>query len=158
MPYSLPIKPSPNLPTDLSIALYPTLCLFEGTPISVGRGTKQPFEQIGHPLLKDKYNDSFQPKSMEGAKYPPYEGEVCYGIQFHEKPYEEGINLEYLIKFYGEYPDQDKYFNNFFTKLAGTEALEKQIKAGFSASDIKISWKTDLDAYRALRNRYILYP
>ncbi len=157
MKYSLPIKPSPNLPNDLSIALYPSLCLFEGTVISVGRGTDKPFQQIGHPALEDHYRQSFLPVSTEGAKYPPLENETCYGIFFDSKPYQEGFNLTYLIDFYNTFPDKPAFFNTFFTKLAGNETLRKQIESGFSEEDIKLSWQADLAAYKAMRKQYLLY-
>jgi uncharacterized protein YbbC (DUF1343 family) len=156
--YSLPVKPSPNLPTDLSIKLYPSLCLFEGTIISVGRGTDFPFQQIGHPQLKDKYKDSFSPVSMQGAKHPPFENEACYGIKFSNDSTEGGVQLSYLIEMYRQMPDSTAFFNNFFIKLAGTTSLEQQIKADFTAEEIKLSWQEDLTTYRIMRNQYLLYP
>jgi len=157
MHYSLPVKPSPNLPNDLSISLYPSLCLFEGTVVSVGRGTSIPFQQIGHPQLHESYHYSFIPESTEGAKYPPLEGEKCYGLKFETKLYNEGFSLQYLIDFYQAFDEKDKFFNNFFTKLIGNTSLREQIEAGFTEEEIKLSWQTDLDNYKRMRNKYLLY-
>jgi uncharacterized protein YbbC (DUF1343 family) len=155
--YALPTKPSPNLPNDLSITLYPSLCLFEGTTISVGRGTEKPFQQIGHPSLKE-YEHNFTPVSMTGSSlHPPFEDEKCYGIEFVSKDFEKGISLKYLIEFYNAFPDKEKYFNSFLTKLAGTESLRQQIEAGFSEDEIRMSWQTGLDAYKKMREKYLMY-
>lgn len=155
--YSLPVKPSPNLPNDLSIALYPSLCLFEGTVISVGRGTPKPFQQIGHPALGGLEHD-FTPVSMPGSSaHPPFENEKCYGIDFESKDFQDGISLQYLIEFYKLFPDKDHYFNNFFTKLAGTTSLRQQIEAGFSETEIKMSWQAGLDKYKKMREHYLIY-
>jgi uncharacterized protein YbbC (DUF1343 family) len=155
--YSLPIKPSPNLPNDLSIALYPSLCLFEGTVISVGRGTEKPFQQIGHPELTD-FEHTFTPVSMPGSSaYPPFENKICYGIDFETKNFDEGISLKYLIEFYKAFPEKEEYFNSFLTKLAGTESLRQQIKAGFSEEEIKMSWQAGLEEYKVMRDKYLIY-
>lgn len=155
--YSLPIKPSPNLPNDLSIDLYPSLCLFEGTVISVGRGTEKPFQQIGHPVLKD-FEHTFTPESMPGSSInPPFEDKKCFGIDFEEKDFEEGISLKYLIEFYKVFPDKDEYFNSFLTKLAGTASLRQQIEAGFSEEEIKMSWDAGLEGYMEMRKEYLIY-
>lgn len=155
--YSLPIKPSPNLPNDLSIALYPSLCLFEGTVISVGRGTEKPFQQIGHPLLTE-FEHTFTPVSMPGSSvHPPFEDEKCYGLDFESKDFEDGISLKYLIEFYKSFPEKDEFFNSFLTKLAGTESLRQQIEAGFSEEEIKMSWQAGLKEYKELREKYLIY-
>ncbi|MBK6265188.1 DUF1343 domain-containing protein [Marivirga sp. S37H4] len=157
MPYSLPVQPSPNLPNDLSIALYPSLCLFEGTVISVGRGTEFPFQQIGHPELK-KYPHTFTPVSMPGSStHPPYKDEKCYGLLLESKTYESGLSLVYLIEFYEAFPDKTAFFNNFFVKLAGTMQLQKQIESGFTEEEIKLSWQNELESYKAIREKYLLY-
>lgn len=156
--YSLPVKPSPNLPNDLSIALYPSLCLFEGTEISVGRGTMKPFQQIGHPSLTD-YEDGFTPESIEGmSKYPPHENEQCFGIQFNNGDLQYKFSLSYLIEFYQAFEPKKDFFNNFFVKLAGTASLQQQIEAGFTEEEIRLSWKQELENYKALRKQYLLYP
>lgn len=154
--YSLPVKPSPNLPNDLSIVLYPSLCLFEGTAISVGRGTYKPFQQIGHPQFTDMPHQ-FTPKSIDGmAKNPRYEGETCYGINFDKTPFSGGFSLEYLIAFAKKY-EGDDFFNNFFNKLAGTDELKQQIKNGLSAEEIRATWQKELEEYQAKRKKYLLY-
>lgn len=157
LPYSLPVQPSPNLPNDLSIQLYPSLCLFEGTAISVGRGTVYPFQQIGHPSLTE-YTHSFTPVSMPGSSlHPPFENEKCYGILFEDK-IKGGFSLKYLIAFYNQFPEQQAFFNNFFIKLAGTVELQQQIMAGFNEEDIRTSWKNDLFHYNKMREQYLIYP
>lgn len=154
--YSLPVKPSPNLPNDLSIKMYPSLCLFEGTVVSVGRGTYQPFQQIGHPQFKDMPHQ-FTPKSIEGmSKYPPYEGQTCYGLSFENTNFKGGFTLKYIIDFYKKY-EGDDYFNNFFDKLAGTDKLRQQIKEGMSEDEIRKSWASDLEQYQKMREKYLLY-
>jgi len=153
--YSLPVKPSPNLPNDLSIKLYPSLCLFEGTVISVGRGTQFPFQQIGHPHFTD-LPYSFTPESIQGmASNPKYENETCYGVKFER--HDHHFTLEYLIDFYKRY-EGDDFFNTYFNKLAGNKTLQVQIKAGLSAEEITNSWAKELDDYRSMRKDYLLYP
>lgn len=154
--YSLPVKPSPNLPNDLSIKMYPSLCLFEGTVISVGRGTYQPFQQIGHPDFTGMPH-YFTPQSIEGmAKNPRYEGQKCYGIDFQKVDFTGGFTLTYLIDFYHKYDGTD-FFNNYFDKLAGTDKLRKQIETGASEKEIRQSWAKELAAYKAMRKKYLLY-
>ncbi|WMJ74446.1 DUF1343 domain-containing protein [Cytophagaceae bacterium ABcell3] len=157
-PYSLPIKPSPNLPNDLSIKLYPSLCFFEGTPISVGRGTDAPFQIAGAPNSAFG-NFTFTPVSMEGAaKNPMFENKKCYGRDFRTEKVKEGLNLEYLIYFYNKSDNKEKFFNSFFEKLAGTSKLRKQITEGWSEEKIKESWKEELEDYKTIRKKYLLYP
>jgi len=155
MSYSLPVKPSPNLPNDLSIKLYPSLCLFEGTVVSVGRGTKMPFQQIGHPSFIDlKYQ--FTPESIEGmASNPKYKNQACYGLKFER--HDHHFTLEYLIDFYNRY-EGDDFFNSYFNKLAGNKTLQEQIKAGLRAKEVTTSWEEELNAYREIRKKYLLYP
>lgn len=156
-PYSLPVNPSPNLPNDLSICLYPSLCLFEGTAISVGRGTEIPFQIIGYP---DKKFGSFQftPRSIEGmAKYPVYENKTCYGIDFRDKNPERKFSLKYLIDFYQLSTDKTQYFNNFFNKLAGNSKLKEQIEKGLSEDEIRKTWQPKLKEYKQMRKKYLLY-
>lgn len=155
--YSLPVKPSPNLPNDLSISLYPSLCLFEGTVVSVGRGTYEPFQQIGHPDLKDM-DYEFIPRRIDGmSKYPPHENEICYGIKFQSKPFSNGFTLKYIIDFYNQYKGDDPYFNNFFKNLSGSKTLGQQIKDGESEREIRRSWEPELEQYKTLRKQYLLY-
>ncbi|OUV70223.1 MAG: hypothetical protein CBC83_08465 [Flavobacteriales bacterium TMED123] len=156
MHYDLPIKPSPNLPNSRSVNLYPSLCLFEGTTVSVGRGTDYPFQHFGAPYLESNY--SFTPKSGEGSKYPKHENLVCYGTDLRFKEdYLMAINLNWLIAAYKQCPNQDKFFNKFFDKLSGTDQLRKQIIAGKSVTEIKASWKKDLDEFMEIREQYLLY-
>lgn len=155
-PYSLPVKPSPNLPNDVAIHLYPSLCLFEGTPISVGRGTTFPFQVAGAP--NKVYGDfEFKPVSMPGsAKNPMYENQTCYGIDLRDAD-STGFTLKYLIYFYNKSPEKDKFFNNFFNKLAGNATLQAQIKQGLSEEQIRKTWEPELSKYKAMRKKYLLY-
>ena len=160
------VPPSPNLRSFRAVKLYASLCLFEGTIISVGRGTETPFELIGYP---DKvFGDfSFTPKSIAGAKTPLFENKECFGIDL--RPFDidkqhkevEGINLDYLIDFYQKRNQKDTkqntFFNNFFDKLAGSDALRLQIIAGKSAKEIKKSWEKGLEKYKIIRKNYLLY-
>jgi uncharacterized protein YbbC (DUF1343 family) len=155
--YSLPVKPSPNLPTDQAIQLYPSLCLFEGTVISVGRGTRTPFEIIGHPSLKNMPYQ-FTPVSIEGmSKNPPYENQVCYGVDLQKVAVRPFLDLSYLTSMYESYPDKDKFFNSFFDKLAGNSDLKQQIKNGWNEAQIRQSWKKELEQYSEIRKKYLLY-
>ncbi len=160
--YSLPIKPSPNLPNDTAITLYPSLCFFEGTTVSVGRGTDYPFQLIGAPWFTDG-NIDFIPKANEGAKNPPYEGEQCKGflLQDFSNAYVDGLGelyLYWLIESYKMAPEKDKFFSNFFTLLAGTKDLQKQIEAGESPQEIRESWQEGLSEFQLRRRKYLLYP
>ena len=154
--YSLPVKPSPNLPNTKSINLYPSLCLFEGTNISVGRGTEYPFQQYGAPYLEESY--SFIPKSRKGSKYPKYENIECFGndLRFNDQ-YLTSINLDWIIDCYNRCPKKEKFFNNFFDKLAGTKKLRKQIINGDSKTKIKDSWRSDIEKFKQIREKYLLY-
>lgn len=154
--YDLPIKPSPNLPNSRSINLYPSLCLFEGTNISVGRGTKFPFQHFGAPFIQSNY--SFVPKSGKGSKYPKHENKTCYGtdLRFQEN-YLDQLNLVWLINCYKESSEKEKFFNNFFDKLAGNDKLRKQIISGKSIDEIRRSWQNDLVKFKKIRNKYLLY-
>ncbi len=157
--YTLPIKPSPNLPNALSIALYPSLCFFEATDISIGRGTNTPFQIIGSPLLKDS-SFSFTPVSMPGAsKYPKHENKKCYGSNLRDRNDDTHFSLRYLLSYYKAYPNKEKFFTNekFFNLLAGNDILIKQIKDEVSEVDIKKSWEKDLTRYMLMRKKYLLY-
>ncbi|WP_370523729.1 exo-beta-N-acetylmuramidase NamZ domain-containing protein [Pontibacter sp. Tf4] len=157
IPYSLPVKPSPNLPNQQAILLYPSLCLFEGTNVSVGRGTPTPFQVIGSPNYKFK-EFSFTPVSMPGATDPPHKNQVCYGKNLTDPAAAQPFTLAYLIDFYKNSTQQDKFFNNFFEKLAGTSELRKQIIAGKTVAEIRASWEPALSNYKTLRKKYLLYP
>jgi uncharacterized protein YbbC (DUF1343 family) len=159
--YQLPVKPSPNLPNMSSIYLYPSLCLFEGTPISIGRGTDLPFQIIGHPKMKsDKY--MFTPKSRSGAKSPKLEGVTCngYNLSNFGTEYMKGkrsINLFWLIEIYNNFPEKSGFFNEMFNLLAGTDQLKQQIKAGKSEEQILSSWKEGIIQFKKIRKKYLLY-
>ncbi|MBS1546731.1 MAG: DUF1343 domain-containing protein [Bacteroidetes bacterium] len=160
--YELPVKPSPNLPNMAAVYLYPALGLFEGTNVSVGRGTDKPFQCIGFPgcTLGDY---SFTPRSMPGAAKPPHEGQRCTGLDlssygdFYTR-LDPGLTLEWLIGMYNAAPDKAKFFNNFFDKLAGTNTLRKAVEAGIPESEIRKSWRKDLDVFKTMRKGYLLYP
>ena len=155
--YVLPVRPSPNLPNQQSILLYPSVCFFEGTPISLGRGTTFPFQVLGHP---DPAFGSFEftPKSTAGAKNPPHENKKCYGIDLRDVEVGEGINLGYLIDFYNKSSEKEKFFTSYFKLLAGTGRLQQQIRDGLTEEAIKASWAEALQAYKGMRVNYLLYP
>jgi uncharacterized protein YbbC (DUF1343 family) len=156
--YSLPIKPSPNLPNDTAINLYPSLCFFEGTNVSVGRGTDKQFQVFGNPFLdKTKYTYSFTPQPNEGAKQPPYQNKVCYGMNVSHTKKLNGLDLSYLINAYRATQNKSEFFNSFFTKLAGTKKLQQQIEAGLTETEIKASWEQGLDGFRKVRKKYLIY-
>ncbi|MGC1243557.1 MAG: DUF1343 domain-containing protein [Chryseosolibacter sp.] len=156
--YSLPVKPSPNIPNDQAVKLYPSLCLFEGTVVSVGRGTQTPFLIIGNPEFTDM-PFSFTPKAIPGmSNEPPQEGKMCYGLDLSNAKVEPGINLQYLLDFYNKYSDKEKFFIGSFDRLAGTPVLKEQIKKGMTQEQIKATWKKDLDGYKEMRKKYLIYP
>jgi uncharacterized protein YbbC (DUF1343 family) len=156
--YILPIKPSPNLPNNQAVKMYPYICLFEGTVISLGRGTPFPFQVLGNPELKDM-PFQFTPQTIKGvAVNPPHENKICYGIDLRNAPIERKINLKYLFEMYKAYPDKDKFFIPYFDTLAGTAKLKQQIKDGLTEEQIRESWKKDLAAYSEMRKKYLLYP
>ncbi|HSI78138.1 MAG TPA: DUF1343 domain-containing protein [Lunatimonas sp.] len=157
-PYSLPIKPSPNLPNDVSIRLYPSLCYFEGTDVSLGRGTQFPFQVYGYP--DPKFGQfSFTPVSIEGmSKNPPQQDKKCYGKDLRNEPLTHRFTLSYLLEAYQLSGKKEKFFNNFFDKLAGSDQLRKDMLAGKNETEIRATWQADLDAYKTLRENYLLYP
>ncbi|MBT8309250.1 MAG: DUF1343 domain-containing protein [Flavobacteriaceae bacterium] len=157
--YSLPIKPSPNLPNDKSINLYPSLCFFEGTNVSVGRGTDMQFQVIGSPLLS-YYSFAFTPQPNEGAKYPKHQGKTCSGKNLQNTEHLNELNLDWLIEFYSSHEQlapSEPFFNDFFTKLAGTKNLQEQIENGLAEAEIKASWQEGLNAFKELRKKYLIY-
>ena len=158
LPYDLPVKPSPNLPNRQSISLYPSLCLFEGTEISVGRGTNLQFQIIGSPLL-DSCSYSFSPSSQSGAKYPKHESLKCCGWDLSKFKIDKGINLSYLIECFNQYNSKGiPFFNSFFDKLAGSNVLRVLIEAGWSEVQIKETWQEGLQLYKEQRLNYLIYP
>lgn len=156
--YDLPILPSPNLPNSKSINLYPSLCLFEGTNVSVGRGTDQQFQVFGSPDLDPKiFEFKFVPEPKTGAKHPKHNLIQCYGQNLEQTELLGKIQLEWLIKAYQNTADPSTFFNSFFTKLAGTTTLQKQIESGFSPELITKSWQKDLIDFKSIRSGYLLY-
>jgi uncharacterized protein YbbC (DUF1343 family) len=156
MEYSLLAKPSPNLPNDQSINLYASLCLFEGTNVSMGRGTEKQFQIYGSPFLT-KTNFSFTPKPNFGAKDPLYNGKECFGEDLTSYPKLTRLELKWLIKAYQNTSDKTKFFNAFFTKLAGTKKLQQQIESGISEDKIRKTWQKDLEAFKKMRTKYLIY-
>ncbi|PVY41123.1 uncharacterized protein YbbC (DUF1343 family) [Pontibacter virosus] len=157
MAYDLPVRPSPNLPNAQSIALYPSICFFEGTNVSVGRGTPTPFQVIGSPFYQKK-DYSFTPVSTPGATDPPHKGVKCYGMDLTDVSHAQPFTLKYLLEMYNNSSNKDKFFNNFFEKLAGTSELRKQVIAGKTETEIRASWEPNLSDYKVLRKNYLLYP
>lgn len=173
MTYNLPVKPSPNLPNLQSILLYPSTCYFEGTDLSLGRGTPIPFQCFGHPSM-DSTMFSFTPQSVEGAKNPPQLNKKCYGedlskikIEINKKEWQQ-INLKWLLKAYQLFPDKSKFFlvsktanpiptDYFFNKLAGNEQLMAMIKANRTEKEIRASWQPALNTFKKVRKKYLLY-
>ena len=157
MSYSLPVKPSPNLPNDQAINLYASICLFEGTNVSSGRGTEKQFQIYGSPYLP-KNGFSFTPVPNFGAKDPMHKNILCYGEDLSAIPKVTQLELKWLIKAYDTTSDKSKFFNSFFTKLAGTKKLQQQIEAGVSEKDIRKSWEKDLNDFKTMRKKYLIYP
>ncbi|MCH6199489.1 DUF1343 domain-containing protein [Aquiflexum sp. LQ15W] len=157
MAYSLPVKPSPNLPNDTAIRLYPTLCYFEGTDVSLGRGTYFPFQVYGYP--DPKFGDfTFTPVSIDGmSKTPPQQDKKCYGRDLRDEPLTHQFTLKYLLEAYEISGKREKFFNNFFDKLAGSDQLRKDILAGKSEAEIKSSWQVDLESFKKSRKKYLIY-
>jgi uncharacterized protein YbbC (DUF1343 family) len=163
LPYKLPVNPSPNLNTEKGILLYPSVCLFEGTTLSLGRGTMFPFLMIGDPSLTGKFTYSFTPVSIPGmSENPPQKNKVCFGINLQD--YDTGMirktgrmNLSWLLDLYKAFPDKAHFFNAYFAKLAGTNELKKQIEAGQTEQQIRASWEPALSHYKTIRKKYLLY-
>ena len=158
--YRLPVAPSPNLPNMKSIYLYPSLCYFEATPVSVGRGTTLPFQVYGHPAMKG-YSYSFTPASRPGAKNPPLLGKRCYGKNLSSLNeaaiYKKGIDLSYLIDAYKNMKMKDKFFTPFFEKLIGVDYVRSMIEEGKNAQQIEAKWQDDVKKFKHQRKPYLLY-
>lgn len=160
--YELPVRPSPNLPNMQAVYLYPSLCPFEGTVVSLGRGTDKPFQQYGHPAFAGHYSYSFTPVSMKGATRPPLMGQKCYGVDLSGLSQEEirGMDLSYVIDAYSIMKEQgleQGFFRRFFDLLLGQEWVREMIEAGASAQEIRARWQPDVEAFRELRKPYLLY-
>lgn len=155
--FKLPVRPSPNLPNHQSILLYPSLCLFEQTSVSIGRGTPFPFQVIGHPKYNDK-SFSFTPLSVEEERKPKHEGNKSYGIDLREVKVKKELNIKYLIDFYNYLKNTDSnFFGKYFYRIAGNKKLENQIKDGISEKEIRSSWEIKLSQYKEKRKKYLLY-
>ncbi len=157
--YSLPIRPSPNLPNDQSIKLYPSLGLFEGTNVNAGRGTEFQFQRYGAPFLNpETMTFTYTPQSNFGAKYPKHKDKLCYGEDLSNAEVNDEMTLKWIIKAYENSTDKSKFFlTDGFTKHAGTTALQKQIEAGMSEVDIKATWQKDLENFKKTRVKYLIY-
>ncbi len=157
--YSLPIRPSPNLPSDQSIKLYPSLGLFEGTNINAGRGTKFQFQRYGAPFLnKDTLKFSYTPVENFGAKYPKHKNMLCYGEDLKDEDINGVMTLQWIIKAYRNSNDKSLFFDTKnFTRHAGTDKLQKQIEAGLSEERIKETWQANLKAFKTIREKYLIY-
>ena len=161
--YELSVKPSPNLPNYQSIQLYPSLCFFEGTVVSAGRGTDFPFQIYGHPKMREA-NFEFKPRSIPGAsRNPKFKGQICRGedlrsINIDSFRLKKQLDLSFLLKAYSELKDSTEFFNPFFEKLAGTKLLRQQIIQGESENQIRKSWRENLDQFKLIRKKYLLYP
>lgn len=171
MPYVLPVNPSPNLNTQQAVLLFPSLCMFEGTAINEGRGTYMPFTILGAPELKGKYSFSYKPVSIPGmSEKPNHKDTVCYGLDLRNYDISKlrksrQINLSWLIELYNAYPDKTNFFTSgrtpdisAFDLRIGTDQLRKQIIAGVSESDIRRSWEPELQKFKKIRAKYLLYP
>ncbi|MBQ8673200.1 MAG: DUF1343 domain-containing protein [Bacteroides sp.] len=158
--YDLPIAPSPNLPNMTAVYLYPSICLFEGTPVSLGRGTPLPFQVYGHPDMTG-YDYSFTPHSLPGAKNPPQLGRLCHGRNLSTLPQDSlrhiGLDLTYLIDVYRNLNIGDRFFTSFFELLIGVDYVRPMIQAGHSAADIRARWQDDVVRFREQRRPYLLY-
>jgi len=156
--YHLPIKPSPNLPNDQSINLYPSLCFFEGTNVNAGRGTSKQFQIYGSPYLdKTVYDFKYIPMPNEGSKYPKHDGVLCYGEDLSKAEQLNQLDLSYLIRAYQNSIDKNVFFNDYFTTLAGTKTLQQQIKSGLSEEEIRKTWSKGLSTFKATREKYLIY-
>ncbi len=164
--YEVPIAPSPNLPNHRSIRLYPSLCLFEGTTISIGRGTDRQFQLIGSPKINiEGWDESFIPKPNIGSKYPKHQDQVCHGLDLTLAKYDSYItnkelSFDWLIEAYNYYHAEGHDFyndNNFFEKLAGTASLRAQLQQGKSMQKIRASWHPSLNDFRQMRKQYLIY-
>jgi uncharacterized protein YbbC (DUF1343 family) len=162
-PYQFPVKASPNLTSMNAVYLYPSLCFFEGTIVSVGRGTDHPFEVFGHPALKG-FIFSFKPQKMPGmSSNPLYKDEVCFGMDLSDfyktHPKMSGrINLSWLFMAFKNLGNQPSFFNDYFDKLAGNSLLREQIILDIPENEIRETWESGLTEFRNIRNKYLIYP
>ncbi|MGB0891897.1 MAG: exo-beta-N-acetylmuramidase NamZ family protein [Flavobacteriaceae bacterium] len=154
--YSLPIRPSPNLPNDKSINLYPSLGFFEGTTINAGRGTETQFQMYGAPFF-EKTDFSYTPKANFGSKYPKHKNKLCYGVDLRDNEHLNRLDLSFLMDAYKRTPETEKFFGDTFTIHAGTEKLQQQLEQGLSEQEIRKTWKKGLEIFKKIRKKYLIY-
>ena len=159
--YDLPVAPSPNLPNMRSVYLYSSLCFFEGTPVSIGRGTDMPFQVYGHPQMSGR-SFSFTPASTAGAKNPPQKDKLCHGVDMRTPPSEStiiarGVDLSYVIEAYNDLEMGDKFFTRMFGLLTGVDYVRTMIIEGRSAEEIRAVWQPDVEDFKIKRKDYLLY-
>ena len=155
--YHLPVRPSPNLPNDKAINLYPSLGFFEGTPINAGRGTAFQFQRYGAPFFPAG-KMSYTPEPNFGSKNPKFQGQECQGVDLSEVDWQEKVNLEWLLDAYHKTPDSIEFFGPTFSKHAGSETLRRQIESGMNDGEIRASWQPDVEKFKKIRKKYLLYP
>ena len=156
-PYALPTRPSPNLPNAQAVALYPSLCLLEPTLVSVGRGTNQQFQIYGHPSYNN-YKFNFTPQPNFGSKNPKYMGEICYGKDLTQIEKPKRIELQWLLDAYSNFPDKDTFFLKGFERISGVSSLKNQLIKGIPEPEIRKSWLEELNKFKRLRTKYLIYP
>ncbi len=154
--YSLPIRPSPNLPNDTAINLYPSLGFFEGTTVNAGRGTENQFQQYGAPFFP-KSEFSYTPQPNFGSKYPKHQNKLCYGVDLKNVERLSSVNINFLLDAYNKTPKNEKFFGATFTSHAGNTELENQIINGLSAKEIHLSWQPKIEAFKKIRAKYLIY-
>lgn len=154
--YSITIRPSPNIPNDKAVNLYPSLGFFEGTTINAGRGTEYQFQRYGAPFFP-KNNFSYTPVSNFGSKYPKHKDKLCYGVDLKSEHKLSQLNLKYLLDAYHKTPKNEIFFDSTFTIHAGTEKLQQQLEQGLTEEEIKKSWQSDLEAFKKIREKYLIY-
>ena len=155
--YTIPLRPSPNLPNKKSIELYPSLCLLEPTVISVGRGTEMQFQIYGNPKFP-KSEFKFTPKPNFGSKNPKHNGVLCYGEDLRNTKKGNKINIKWLIESYNKYPDKKNFFLNGFDRISGDSSLKQQIIAGWNQIKIRRTWDEKLEKFKIIRKKYLIYP
>ena len=157
--YALPVRPSPNLPNSKAINLYPSLGLFEGTAVNAGRGTEWQFQRFGASFLDSTHFDfRYVPQPNFGAKYPKEEANTCFGKDLSKHPKMQSVSLTWLIEAYTHSTDREKVFKTEgFTKHAGTTRLQQQIESGMSEEAIRVTWQQDLEDFKKIRSKYLLY-
>jgi uncharacterized protein YbbC (DUF1343 family) len=156
--YELPVRPSPNLPNAQAVSLYPSLCLLEPTVISVGRGTDHQFQIYGHPQLSNNTSFSFTPQPNFGSKNPKLKGEICYGKDLTQVVKPNKIELKWLLDAYSNFPKKDSFFLKGFERISGVSSLREKIMQGASEAEIRKTWTEDLENFKKIRAKYLIYP